>query len=378
MTLDSIPNPDLAITYDDKPRWEVSDHRRHGWHNLHTTTRYGMTLRAPGFLPLRKETDWTIGEQPGVARFLAVPHFSAFAVVRGDRVLYEAYAPDFGPEKPHSIQSITKTTLNLMLGRVVAEGLVDLNETVGTYLPEIGSGYATATVKDVANMNVVNDYTEDWSDPNASVFDLDAAIGWRPPREGQEENTIRSFLCGVTGNDLTNHAGDLDYKSANTEVLAWIVERVSGRPLRDWLIEIVEAAGLEGCLHISCDRAGIPVLAGGASLTARDLARYGLLFARGGEGVDGRRVGDATFMVETRNDTSGPSWPTASGYIRYNRQMSTNGTFVGHGGWGGQYLLVNHETDTAVVYFSVLEDRTAEDLEFFAPLVEMMAAVAAK
>ncbi|RWG12905.1 MAG: hypothetical protein EOQ55_26270 [Mesorhizobium sp.] len=42
----------------------------------------------------------------------------------------------------------------------------------------------------------------------------------------------------------------------------------------------VEAAGLEGCFHITCDREGVPLVDGGACLTARDLARYGLLFAR--------------------------------------------------------------------------------------------------
>ncbi|WP_287347193.1 hypothetical protein [Mesorhizobium sp.] len=42
---------------------------------------------------------------------------------------------------------ITKTTLNLMLRRAVADGLVDVDERVGIYLPEIGTGYAEATIK---------------------------------------------------------------------------------------------------------------------------------------------------------------------------------------------------------------------------------------
>ncbi|MER8401994.1 hypothetical protein [Mesorhizobium sp. M1348] len=82
---------------------------------------------------------------------------------------------------------------------------------------------------------------------------------------------------------MANRTGEMLYKSTNTDVLGWIIERVSG--LRDWLIEIVEAAGLEGCFHITCDREGVPLLSGGACLSARDLARYGLLFARKGEGV---------------------------------------------------------------------------------------------
>ncbi|MES0169913.1 hypothetical protein NKJ87_28810 [Mesorhizobium sp. M0027] len=102
MTLSSIPNPDFVTLYDNKARWDLPDHRRHGFHNLHTTLRYGMSLRAPGVLPLRKEVDWTIGERSEVARFLAMPHFSAFVVVRDARILYESYAPDFGARQAAS------------------------------------------------------------------------------------------------------------------------------------------------------------------------------------------------------------------------------------------------------------------------------------
>lgn len=363
---------------DNMSNWEAPENRRQGFHNLHTTVRYTMSLRAPRILPLKKDIDWAIGERPDVARFLAVPHFSAFAVVRGDRILYEAYAPDFGPERPHPLMSVTKTTLNLMLGRAVADGFVNLDEPVQTYLPEIGTGYAGATVRDVANMNVANDYTEDTTDPNTMWWSLEGAAGWRLPPEGQKEESTRSFLCGITGSDLENRTGHALYKSANTDVLGWIIERTSGRPLRDWLIEIVEAAGLEGSFHISCDREGVPLLDGGACLSARDLARYGLLFARGGEGVDGHRVGDAAFMEEARRDQSSPSMPAPQEFLRYSRHIFTDGASISHGGWGGQYMLVNPETDTVAVYFSVLENRSASDSDFSTPLGHMMAAVAAE
>jgi len=65
------------------------------------------------------------------------------------------------------------------------------------------------------------------------------------------------------------------YKSPNSGLIGWIIERASGRALRERLTEIVEAAGLEGRFHISCDREGVPLVCGGVSLTARDLARYG-------------------------------------------------------------------------------------------------------
>ncbi|TIS18247.1 MAG: serine hydrolase [Mesorhizobium sp.] len=377
MTVPSIANPDLVTLFNNKPRWNVPDHRRSCFHNLHTTMRYGFSIRAPSFLPLRKEVDWTIGDRPDVARHLAMPHFSAFIVVRDDRILYEAYAPDFGPQKPHPIMSITKTTLNLMLGRAVADGLVNLDERVGAYLSEIGTGYAEATVKAVADMDVANDFIEGYTNPNSSAYNWESAVGWRLPLNGKKEGTIRSYICGITGGDLTNRMGEALYKSTNTDVLGWIIERVSGRSLRDLLIEIVEAAGLEGCFHISCDREGVPLVSGGGCLSARDLARYGLLFARKGEGIDGRRVGDATFIEETRRNP-GPALQKPRDWMRYSGQTNTDGTWLGHGGYGGQYMLANPDTCTVVVYFSVLENASALDDEFMANLVKMMAEIAAQ
>ncbi|MDK1492940.1 serine hydrolase [Sinorhizobium sp. 7-81] len=330
-----------------------------------------MSIRSPRVLPLRKDIDWTIGGRSDVARFLSVPHFSGFVVVRDDRVLYEAYASDFGPDRPQAVMSITKTTLNIMLGRCVAEGLLDPDRKIKDYLPEIGTGFAEATVRAVADMNVANNYSED-----GDWFSLEAATGLRLSPDDGMELTIRSVLCGITGDDLVNRTGHVIYKSANTEVLGWIVERVSKRSLRSWLIEIVEAAGLEGSLHIICDREGVPHLGGGASLSPRDLARYGLLFARRGMGVDGRRVADAAFIEETRRNP-GPSWPTPREGMYYSRQTTTDGTWIGHGGFGGQYLLANPDTGTAVVYMAVFENQSGDDGDIYPPLIQMMAKLAA-
>ncbi|MET3524109.1 serine hydrolase domain-containing protein [Mesorhizobium abyssinicae] len=374
MILSTIVNPDLVAGSDQTPRWNVPEYRRRGFHNLHTIARYTISLRAPRVLPLRKQINWKIGDRPNVARFLAVPHFSAFVVVRDDRILYEAYARDFGPDQPHPLMSITKTMLNLMLGRLVADGLVSLDDRVTTYLPEIGSGYAKATVGALADMNVANDYDE-YGAP-FSTWNY-AVSGFVLPPEGGKEETFRSWVSGITGHDLINRTGYELYKSANSEVLGWIIERVSGRSLRDWLIEIVEAAGLEGRLHIVCDREGVPEMSGGACLSACDLARYGLLFARMGAGLDGRNLGDADFIEDVRRNP-GPSKRPPLEWLRYSRHLFTDGVWLGHGGSGGQFLLANPETGTVVVYFSVLESESGHDSDFTVLLVRMMAEVAAE
>jgi CubicO group peptidase (beta-lactamase class C family) len=225
-------------------------------------------------------------------------------------------------------------------------------------------------------MNIVNDFSEDYTDPKTGSYVMETSMGWRLPPEGTPEPTIRSFVASVTGDDLENRSGSMLYKSTNSDALGWLIERVSGRSLRDWLIEIVEASGIAGCCHMTCDREGIPLIDGGGCLTARDLARIGLLFARGGEGVDGCRVGDPDFIEDTRRNP-GPPVPAPRDFIRYSRQTMTDGTWLGHGGYGGQFMLANPDTDTSVVYFSVLENKDAYEPDFYAPLIQTMGEVAA-
>ncbi|WP_288142286.1 serine hydrolase domain-containing protein [Mesorhizobium sp.] len=374
MTIASIPNPDLVVSpIENSPHWSLTNHRRHGFQNVHTMGRYTTSLRSSRVLPFRKDIDWTIGDRADVARFRSAAHFSGLVVARGDRILYEAYAPDFGPDRPQLVCSITKMNLNIMLGRCVADGILDLERRVKDYLPEIGTGYGEATVRAVADMNIANDYSDD----GATAISLEAAAGWRLSPEDGTELTIRPILCGITGDDLVNRIGGPDYKSASSDVLGWVVERVSKRPVRDWLIEIVEGAGFEGSFHIACDREGIPGLGGFASLSARDLARYALLFARRGEGIDGRRVADAGFIDETRRNP-GPLWPKPREGLYYSRHTTTDGTFVGHAGYGGQFVVANPDTGTAVVYMGVHENKDGDRMDMYPALIRMMAEIAAE
>ena len=286
------PNPDLTVGADHKPRWNSADGRRHGFHNLHRIARYVQSFRAADVLSLHRDTDVALAARPDVAQLTALPFFSAMVVLRGDRVLFERYAPDFGPDQPHSIMSLSKTTMMLIIGRLVAEGRIDLAAPVDRYLPWVGPGYATASVQDVLNMNVDNDYVEDYADPLCTAFLHEAATGLRLPGPGQAEKTSKQFLATVGlapgRSDTVNATGLCMYRSANTDILAAIAEAVGG-PLSALLADIADAAGLEGSLHVATDRSGFPCLNGGLCLTARDLARYGLLLARGGIGVAGQR-----------------------------------------------------------------------------------------
>jgi len=358
MTPQAHPNPDLLVGDDRRPRWNSAPFRRHGFHNLHLLTRYAQSFRAAQVMDLRRSTDIAIAQREDVRHLTGLPWFSAMAVIEGNRVLYEHYAPDFGPDQPHSIMSISKMSTNLVLGRLWEEGKIDLGEEIGAILPWIGSGYHGASLQDVLNMNVRNDYDEDYSNVEATVFQHEAATGMRLP--SGDEPTNRSFIAGIRlaagARDTRNDSGISLYKSANTDVLAFVAEARGGRPLGQWMADLADAAGLEGALHVATDRVGFPLLNGGICLTARDLCRYGALFARQGQGIDGRAFGSAGFIKETQ--ANGIPMAPPRQHLRYSNQTNTNGVWLGHGGYGGQYLVANPLTGRVAAFLSVLDDES--------------------
>jgi len=369
----TIPNPDLEVVQGNKSHWTHADHRRQGLHNLHRIARYGISLRAARVMPLEKRMDLRIADLDAVRHLTSLPWFSAMIVVNGQDVLFERYASDFGKNNPHSIQSITKTIVNLVVGQLVERGVLDLSQKISYYLPEIGSGYAEATLQQVLNMDVVNEYSGDFTDPQATYFRHEEAMGWRLPRDPKQEDTQRSFIARIASADTTNHSAHIHYKDANADVVGWVAERTSGRPLRSFLADIVDAAGLEGALHITTDREGFPTLDGGACLTARDLARYFALFVRRGRGVAGEFVGSESFIDQTL--LSGARMPPPYEWIRYSNHTMISGPSLGHGGWGGQYAIANLETGLIGVYFSVVEDQHAATFGYLRPIIRMLESI---
>ena len=373
----SHPNPDLLVGESRQPGWNSAPFRRHGFHNLHRVTRYAQSYRAAQVLDLRLSADLSIPLRDDVRRLTALPWFSGMAVTEGNRLLYESYAPDFGPDRPHSIMSISKMSTNLITGRLWEDGKLSLDETIGAILPWIGAGYRDAKLQDVLNMNVKNGYDEDYSNPDTTAFLHEAASGMRLPTG--LEPTNRDFIASIGlapgAKDLVNDSGSYLYKSANTDVLAFAAEARGGRALGQWMADLADAAGVEGALHVATDRGGFPLLNGGICMTARDLCRYGAVFARMGQGVDGRPFGSTEFIRRTQG--SGIRMAPPRQHLSYSNQTNTNGVWLGHGGYGGQYLLANPDTGRVASFLSVLDDDSGYDSAYYPPIIAMLSEICA-
>ena len=369
LRIDACLPAGLEVGPHNKAAWDQPSARRRGLRDLHRLHRYGLTLRAPQVLPLATDHDYRLHDLESVRWYTSHPCFTGMIVLRGQRILLERYAADFTPSDPHSIQSITKTSVHLMAGRLVDEGRLDLDEPIVRRLPQIGAGYARARVQDLFDMTVVNDYTEDFYDPEATVGLLEDAHGWRIMPE-RDHVDLRCFLRQIAGSGAPDPARRLHYKTANTDLAAWICELAAGRSLREIYLEMVEALGAESTVHLSTDRGGTPFAGGGLHLTLRDFGRYGLLVARGGVGVGGRRVGSPAFRDATRAHRAAGA-PSLLGRGHYRNFCETDGRWLGHNGYGGQWLMVYPEGELVIACLSALTDAGGLDWSYIARLAEL-------
>jgi CubicO group peptidase (beta-lactamase class C family) len=356
-----ISNPDLTVGKNNKQRWNQANHRRHGFHNAHRLFRRALMVRSRDVLVLGSHPNISIQNHSKLKKLMHNPAFSAVCVIRDDKVLMEAAAADFSISQPHSIQSISKLHIHLIIGQLISQGVLSLDSKIKDYLPDIGTGYAEASLQSLLDMTVTNDFSEDYSDPHSDCYTEEIALGWRLPSNNMvKESTLVDFTNSITGYFDQENVTVAQYKSANTDVLTRILEKYSPKSLAKHIEEIADAIGYEGAFHISLSPDGYPAFSGGGCLSVRDLARFGLMFAREGLDIHGAEFANSVFMSKSLSRNA-PSLSQPKEWLRYSNHLMTDGRFVGHAGYGGQFLLVDTVTKTSCSFLSVLENEDGYD-----------------
>ena len=374
--LKSEANPSLVVLRDNKPKWYLPESRREGYRNLHKINRYGLLYRSDLVLKLKKKYNKKIENIPSVKKVINHEYFCSLLVGKNQEILFEKYASDFNEKTPQTIMSITKMFANLFVGELLEKKIIDLNKKISDYLPNIGSGYASATIQDVLDMNIVNSYSEDYTDPYTSSFLHEPVCGWRLPTKQNNKMGQEEYLNSIKANkkkDLTNSTEFSHYKSANTDVIGVLIEKVSGKKLSQWILDAVEAAGFEDALYMGTDRFGMPWISGGGCLISRDFLRYGLLFSRKGIGVGNRKVGSFKFFNQTiKNKGTKYMELSKDKFLYYSNSTMKLGDWIGHSGLGGQFLAVNLKTGITASYFSVIDTPSGTDENYKRDMINMM------
>ncbi|SDX23784.1 hypothetical protein SAMN04487912_10921 [Arthrobacter sp. cf158] len=296
-------------------------------------------------------------ELPDLMQRLEDTYTDAFLVLHHNKVIAEYYRPGFAPDDRHLVMSISKSMCGLVVGALVDSGHIVTSARVVDYVPELaGSAYGGATVQHVLDMAVHLDYSEDYVDPASEVQTHDRSAGWRTRKDGDPGDTY-AFLTTLTGNGTV---GTFQYCSANTDVLAWIIERVTGLRYSDALSKYLwSKLDADRDATITVDAAGFGFANGGVSCTARDLARVGQLMLDGGKGPGGRVVSEgwvssilAGGSQDAMKDSSFTDLHPGGSYTRqWWCTGNERGNVTGVGIYG-QYLWLDPLTETVIVKLS--------------------------
>jgi hypothetical protein len=280
-------------------------------------------------------------------------------VLRNGRVVLEKYHVGMQPSDAHALWSLSKSFVGLLTAMLVHEGKLDLRAPVSRYVPElVGTAWGEATIQQTLDMTTGAAYTEVFTDPASEVFRYLFATGLVPPPANYPgARMLYDYLPTVAARG--EHGAGFAYKSVDTEVLGWVIRRVTGKDVAALLSErIWSRLGAEQDAYYLLDPAGTTIASIGLNTTLRDLARFGEMMRNGGK-VGEAQVVPAEVVAEIRRGGDPAKFRAAGQTVRdgysYRSQWwithDADGTFEAKG-LHGQHIHINPAAGLVVVKLS--------------------------
>ena len=363
------PLPDKQIRHDDGshyrfPQWRWSfSHWRELMPSAEVSRGTGPVsplvraerddLDAVTFTPLGGTTPLTWADS------LAANYTDGIVVLHRGRIVYERYFGALTAERPHIAFSVTKSFIGTLAAMLVAEGKLDAAAPVSRYLPELASsGFGEATVGQVLDMTTALDFSENYVGGSDSFLSFARAVGvYQRPAGYAGPSSITQFLPTVARKGA--HGEAFTYRSPNTEVLGWLIARVTGQRPEIVLQErIWSRLGAESDAFMALDPSGAAIASGGFNCRLRDLARFGEMIRLRGR-YNGQQIVPAAVIDDIRQGGSREAF-VPSGYKTlpgwsYRKQWwishDDHGAFMARG-VHGQAIYIDPQAEMVIARFA--------------------------
>jgi CubicO group peptidase (beta-lactamase class C family) len=233
----------------------------------------------------------TLGGSTTLAGLLEETYTDGFIVLKDGAIVYERYFNGMDHRSLHLSQSVAKSVTAAAAGALAGKGLLDVDAPITRYLPELNdTAYRGARVQHVLDMTSGVSFDETYTDPYSDVGQLDVASGWKPAPPGSDPGfrwPRHVFEQVLSLGKLERRHGDLfRYRSIETEVLGFCMERAAGRRLPQIVSdEIWSPMGAEESASFTVDAVGSALADGGFNACLRDYVRVGLLYLENGGGI---------------------------------------------------------------------------------------------
>jgi hypothetical protein len=300
------------------------------------------------------------GSRMSVDQMLEATYTDGFIVIHAGRVVHESYFNAMTPRTVHLSQSVAKSVVGTVAGTLIGRGLLDPQARVTDILPELeATAWRGAKLQHVLDMTSGVAFDEEYTSPTSDIGQTDVASGWKPasPDDFNWPDCVWSQILGLTVREA-EHGARFKYRSIETDVLAFCLERVSGRRLAELVSEELWAPmGAEENACFTVDSAGYALADGGFNACLRDYARLGLVYLNNGY-WNGRQIVPAEWIADIRRGAHGLFNDEARAFLpngRYRNQFwiedASREIFMALGVFG-QMIYVSPENDLVAVKLS--------------------------
>jgi CubicO group peptidase (beta-lactamase class C family) len=362
------PPPEKLIRYDDGsfyrfPQWRWSFSN---WRQLHPTIDIARGATPVSALTRAERNDLDAvtftplggGDPMTWAQSLEANYTDGVVVLHRGRIVYERYFGALAADRPHVAFSVTKSFFGTIAATLIAEGALDANAKISRYIPELaGSGWGDATVAQTLDMTTALDFVENYVGESKSMLAYRDATGFLPRPDAAGPASIHAFLPTV-GKKGT-HGEVFTYRTPNTDVVGWLIARVTGKTPAAVLSErIWSRIGAEADAFIAVDRNGAPLVGSALNARLRDFARFGETMRLGGR-FNGVQIVPGAVVEEIRRGGSREAFVSA-GYATLPGWSYNDHWWVAHDDHGvfmargihGQAIYVDPKAEMVIARFA--------------------------
>lgn len=269
-----------------------------------------------------------------------------FLAVQGGRLVAEAYADGYGPGQTYPSWSMAKSILQALYGIAVRDERIDIFDHAGMPQWPAGDARAEITIDQLLRMSSGLAFDENYVD--GDISDTIAMLF----------GDGRADTAAYAASKPLVHPPDtaFNYSSGTSNILSFVLSRAlgGGTPLAPDAFgafmreELFAPIGISSAIP-KFDGAGTWIGSSYCFMTARDFARFGLLYLRGGLWRD-RQILPYGWVDYARTQGKVPTGPDEwMGYgAHWWLGIAGAGSFSANG-YGGQYIVLVPQKDLILV-----------------------------
>ncbi len=279
-------------------------------------------------------------------------------ILKDGKVLKEKWMSQGAANKPHILNSVSKTFTSMAVGFAVSEGKLNVNDKVISFFPEylpaeVSGNLAKMEVRHLLTMTCGHD-----TDPTGRI------------RTDNDETWVKSFLAVPVEHEPGTF---FCYNSVGTYMLSAIVQKVTGQKVLDYLYpRLFRPLGIVGATWLESPQ-GINTGGWGLFLKTEDLAKMGQFILQKGQ-WNGEQLIPASWIEEMsaaqveslpagvrKEVLPAKAWKESDWLQGYGYQMwrCRNNAFRADGA-NGQYILILPEKNVVIAMTAHISDMQAE------------------